>query len=533
MRRHTCRGLEHERESLASMGVESTRRPARAHPRGDRHRRLLRRARRAGQRPLHPGRYFAGLAAAADRAGADLHEGVRARTIRRQADGRFVVETERGAILARDVFVATNGYTDGVVPSLRRRIIPIGELHHRQRAAPRGPGRRDLAQGPLVLRHQELPVLLARLGRPADGLRRPGEHAADVDRAHRRDPPPRPARGPSAAGRAPDRLRVGRQRRLHLRPDAARRADEGRRRLRDGLLRDGRRADDPPRHEGRGVAGGRRGAGAGAGSSSRSSRRRTRVAPGSCRSPASGTGSRIGWPRGRGRDEDRLPDVAAERPTGRASRPPGPRRASTTSSTRAGSTTTSTDPGLRARRAELRGDDHARRARPSRARASRSGRPSWPPRSAIRRCWPRRRSRSTTSRAVATSWGWVRAGTSGSTRRSGSSCRRCASGSTASKSTVRVLKALFSDEARQAPGVSLDAPPWRLDGATMEPGFVRPGGPPLWLGGQGPRGLRIAARYADGWNYASNLDRTLEGFIDAARLRCGAPARRSGATLRN
>ena len=37
---------------------------------------------------LHPGKYFAGLAAAAASAGADLHEGVRARTIRRQADGR-------------------------------------------------------------------------------------------------------------------------------------------------------------------------------------------------------------------------------------------------------------------------------------------------------------------------------------------------------------------------------------------------------------------------------------------------------------
>lgn len=75
---------------------------------------------------LHPGRYFAGLAAAADRAGADLHEGVRATTVRRQADGRFVVETTRGALQARDVFVATNGYTNGVAPSLRRRIIPIG-----------------------------------------------------------------------------------------------------------------------------------------------------------------------------------------------------------------------------------------------------------------------------------------------------------------------------------------------------------------------------------------------------------------------
>ena len=77
---------------------------------------------------LHPGRYFAGLAAAADRAGADLHEGVRARSIRRQEDGRFVVETTRGAVLARDVFVATNGYTDGVVPALRRRIMGIGSF---------------------------------------------------------------------------------------------------------------------------------------------------------------------------------------------------------------------------------------------------------------------------------------------------------------------------------------------------------------------------------------------------------------------
>jgi glycine/D-amino acid oxidase-like deaminating enzyme len=75
---------------------------------------------------LHPGKYFGGLAAAAEKAGADLHEGVRARTLRRQADGRMVVETDRGAILAKNVVVGTNGYTDGLVPSLRRRIIPIG-----------------------------------------------------------------------------------------------------------------------------------------------------------------------------------------------------------------------------------------------------------------------------------------------------------------------------------------------------------------------------------------------------------------------
>ena len=75
---------------------------------------------------LHPGKFFAGLVAAAERAGADLHEGVRARSIRREADGRLVVETGRGAIRADDVVVGTNGYTDGVVPWLRRRVIPIG-----------------------------------------------------------------------------------------------------------------------------------------------------------------------------------------------------------------------------------------------------------------------------------------------------------------------------------------------------------------------------------------------------------------------
>ena len=119
-------GLEHEQAALASVGVEASMLPRerlREEIGTDAYHGALV---VPGSALLHPGRYFAGLAAAADRAGADLHERVRARTIRRQADGRFVVETDRGAILARDVVVATNGYTDGVAPTLRRRIIPIG-----------------------------------------------------------------------------------------------------------------------------------------------------------------------------------------------------------------------------------------------------------------------------------------------------------------------------------------------------------------------------------------------------------------------
>ena len=74
---------------------------------------------------LHPGKFLAGLVTLAEAAGASLHEGVRAERVRRQKDGRLVVETSRGAILAQDVIVGTNGYTDGVAPGLRRRIMPI------------------------------------------------------------------------------------------------------------------------------------------------------------------------------------------------------------------------------------------------------------------------------------------------------------------------------------------------------------------------------------------------------------------------
>ena len=120
------RGLAQLRESLSARGVAST-----LVPRDKIHDEIGSDLYHAalvipGGGLVHPGRLFAGLAAAADRAGADMHEHVRARSVRRQADGRFTVETERGAILARDVFIATNGYTDGVAPTLRRRIIPIG-----------------------------------------------------------------------------------------------------------------------------------------------------------------------------------------------------------------------------------------------------------------------------------------------------------------------------------------------------------------------------------------------------------------------
>jgi len=66
-------------------------------------------------------------------------------------------------------------------------------------------------------------------------------------------------------------------------------------------------------------------------------------------------------------------------------------------------------------------------------------------------------------------------------------------------STVRLLRALGSAAAGAAPGVTLDDPFVPLRGATNEPPPRTPGGPPIFLGGQGPRGLRLAAEEGDGW----------------------------------
>jgi alkanesulfonate monooxygenase SsuD/methylene tetrahydromethanopterin reductase-like flavin-dependent oxidoreductase (luciferase family) len=67
------------------------------------------------------------------------------------------------------------------------------------------------------------------------------------------------------------------------------------------------------------------------------------------------------------------------------------------------------------------------------------------------------------------------------------------------ESAVAVIRALFSEEARSAPGVTLDDPSWPLRGAVNDPPPVSVEGPPLWLGGQKPRGMALAARAANGW----------------------------------
>ena len=78
---------------------------------------------------LNPARYVAGLALAAQRAGARLYGHARVEALEQQtANGarRFRVRTSRGILSAREVILASGAYTTNVTPALRRKVIPIG-----------------------------------------------------------------------------------------------------------------------------------------------------------------------------------------------------------------------------------------------------------------------------------------------------------------------------------------------------------------------------------------------------------------------
>ena len=74
---------------------------------------------------LHPGKFHRGLLERALEANARIQPHCAARAIRQDGD-KFEIDTEKGVIRARDVIVATNGYTGSLIPWLQRRVIPIG-----------------------------------------------------------------------------------------------------------------------------------------------------------------------------------------------------------------------------------------------------------------------------------------------------------------------------------------------------------------------------------------------------------------------
>jgi glycine/D-amino acid oxidase-like deaminating enzyme len=76
---------------------------------------------------VQPAALVQGLHAAAERAGATVHEGVEVAGIR--AGGAGVEISHRtGRLTAGQVLIATNGYTGRLLPWLARRIVPVGSF---------------------------------------------------------------------------------------------------------------------------------------------------------------------------------------------------------------------------------------------------------------------------------------------------------------------------------------------------------------------------------------------------------------------
>ena len=80
---------------------------------------------------VNPARYVAGLAQATMNAGSEIFEHASVENLRResmQGDAGWKVTTSRGSVWAREVFVATSGYTTSATPALQKKIIPIGSF---------------------------------------------------------------------------------------------------------------------------------------------------------------------------------------------------------------------------------------------------------------------------------------------------------------------------------------------------------------------------------------------------------------------
>jgi glycine/D-amino acid oxidase-like deaminating enzyme len=78
---------------------------------------------------VNPARYVAGLAHAAQLAGACLYDRTRVISVELERNNnarKFRVQTSKGAITARELILASGAYTTEATPALRKKIIPIG-----------------------------------------------------------------------------------------------------------------------------------------------------------------------------------------------------------------------------------------------------------------------------------------------------------------------------------------------------------------------------------------------------------------------
>src|SRR5579872_3750787 len=80
---------------------------------------------------LQPASYVAGLGRAALRAGAAIYENCpveRLEPVSQRGEAGFALFTSRGRVFAREVFIAVGAYGYSLIPSMRKKVIPIGSF---------------------------------------------------------------------------------------------------------------------------------------------------------------------------------------------------------------------------------------------------------------------------------------------------------------------------------------------------------------------------------------------------------------------
>ncbi|MEA3503556.1 MAG: FAD-binding oxidoreductase [Actinomycetota bacterium] len=79
---------------------------------------------------VHVGKLCKGIGIAADRAGVEIHENLRATELKKTGRDahEHSVMTDRGVVRAKKVLVCTNGYSRGLMSYFTRRIVPIGSF---------------------------------------------------------------------------------------------------------------------------------------------------------------------------------------------------------------------------------------------------------------------------------------------------------------------------------------------------------------------------------------------------------------------
>ena len=105
---------------------------------------------------LDPGRYHQGLLNRAESLGVRIVGKARVTAIEsksKQAGGSsqgFYLSTSKGSLQASNVLVATNGYSDNLMPWARRRIIPIGSYMVATEELPQSTIERLIPKGRMV-----------------------------------------------------------------------------------------------------------------------------------------------------------------------------------------------------------------------------------------------------------------------------------------------------------------------------------------------------------------------------------------------